>query len=86
LVKNIPIDHGADHAAIWSTASFGSAADTSPRELAALGEHLRRCAAERGSLFPLKSAAETLNRLAEPRLITIIVLFALLSVLASLVL
>jgi hypothetical protein len=85
-MKNIPIHPGADHAAIWSTSSFGTTADTSPMELAALGEHLRRCVAKRGTLFPLKSAAETLNRLAEPRPMTIIVLFALLSVLASLVL
>ena len=72
--------------ATWSTASFGSAADTSPMELAALGVHLRRCASERGALFPLKSAGETLGRFAAPRIVTIMVLFALLSILASLVL
>lgn len=86
MMKYIPVVQDADRVPLCRTASFGTAADTSPGELAALGEHLRRCAAERGSLFSLKSAAETLNRLAEPRLITIIVLFALLSVLASLIL
>ena len=85
-MNNIPTCQGTDLPATWSTSSFGSAADTSPLELAALSEHLRCCVAERGTLFPLKSAAETLNRLVEPRLVTIIVVFALLSVLASLVL
>lgn len=85
-MNHILVEKKADHAAIWSTASFGSAADTSPMELAALGEHMRRCISERGALFPLKSAAETLSRLAGPRFMTIIVLFALLSIVASLVL
>ena len=54
-------------------------------ELAVLGAHLRRCVSERGALFSLKSAAETLSRAAAPRLVTIIVLFTFLSILANLV-
>ncbi len=35
----------------WSTTAFGSPADTSPHELAALGEHLRGCRDGQGRLF-----------------------------------
>ena len=84
-MKNMHADKNAGQAARWNTSSFGSAADTSPMELAALGAHLRRCASARGALFPLKSAGETLERFAGPRIVTIAVLFALLSILASLV-
>ena len=68
----------------WSTSSFGSPPDTSPMELAALGEHLSRCAGQRGSLFALKCACEALNEFAAPRLITMLALFVLVSVLATL--
>ncbi len=85
-MNNISIFKTASPAATWSTSSFGSAADTSPMELAALGEHLRRCASARGALFPLKSAGEALGGFAAPRMITVIVLFTMLSIVASFVL
>ena len=69
----------------WSTSSFGSPPDTSPMELAALGEHLSRCAGQRESLFALKCAGEALNEFAAPRLMTMLALFVLVSVLATLV-
>lgn len=75
-----------DHAGLWSTSSFGSAADTSPMELAVLGEHLRRCDSERGAWFPLMSTAQTLNRLAGLHVVTIIVLVALSGLLLSFIL
>lgn len=81
-----PINQEAAHAATWSAASFSSAADTSPMELVALGEHLRRCVSDRGALFPMKSAAETLRRWTGARIVTIAVLFTMLSILASFVL
>ncbi len=68
----------------WSTSSFGSPADTSPGELAALGDHLNRCTGQRGPLFALKCVAEVLNDFAAPRLITTRALFAVLSVVVSL--
>ena len=69
-----------------STSSFGSPPDTSPMELAALGEHLSRCAGQRGSLFALKCAGEALNEFAAPRLMTMLALFVLASVVATLML
>lgn len=86
MMKTILIHKDAARAATWSTSSFGSAADTSPMELATLGEHLHQCISQRDTLFPLKSAAETLSRLVAPRFVTIIVLFAMLIILASWVL
>jgi hypothetical protein len=68
----------------WSTSSFGSPPDTSPMELAELGEHVSRCAGQRGSLFALKCAGEALNEFLAPRLMTMLALFVLASVAATL--
>lgn len=68
----------------WSTSSFGSPADTSPVELATLGEHLNRCTGQRGALLALRCVAEALNDFAAPRVITTLALFALLAVIAAL--
>ncbi|MEP6873762.1 MAG: hypothetical protein ABI887_05315 [Burkholderiales bacterium] len=69
----------------WSTSSFGSPPDTSPMELAALGDHLSRCTGQRGSFFKLKCAGDALNDFAAPRLMTMLALFVLASVAATLV-
>jgi hypothetical protein len=68
----------------WTTSSFGSPADTSPVELAALGEHLNRCTGQRGALVALRRAGEAVNDFAVPRMMTTLALFALLAVIASL--
>ena len=68
----------------WSTSSFGSTADTSPGELATLGEHLNRCTGQRGALFALRCVGESMNDFAAPRLMTTLALFALLGFIASL--
>ena len=60
----------------WTTSSFGSPADTSPIELAALGDHMARCAGQRGSLFALRCAGEAMNEFAAPRLMTMLALAA----------
>jgi hypothetical protein len=62
----------------WSTAAFGEAADTSPVELSALGEHLGACQGARGRLFALHCAAESLHGFVAPRLVTTLVVAALL--------
>jgi hypothetical protein len=62
----------------WSTASFGAAPDTSPMELTALGEHLDLCRGSRGRLFALHCAAQTLHGFVAPRLVTTLVVAALL--------
>lgn len=61
----------------WSTASFGDAADTSPMELSALGEHLQHCSATPGPLVRLRFAAETMNGFVSARLVTTLALLCL---------
>ncbi|MEP6876370.1 MAG: hypothetical protein ABI887_18595 [Burkholderiales bacterium] len=64
----------------WSTSSFGRPADTSPGELAALGQHLDRCNGQRGALSSLHRAGEAVNDFAAPRVMTTLALFTLLLV------
>lgn len=60
---------------VWSTSSCGGWPDTSPRELADLGEHMGRCAAQRKWLYALNSLGLAANRFLAPRLVTSVVLF-----------
>ena len=62
----------------WTTSSFGGAVDTSPMELSALGEHLGHCKGAHGRFFALRCAAETLNGFVSARLVTTLVVAALL--------
>ena len=68
----------------WSTASFGDSVDTSPMELSALGEHLDLCRDSTGKLFAIQCALQAVHRFALPRLVTLVVLLALLVGAASL--
>ena len=61
----------------WSTASFGSSADTSSMELFALGEHLDLCKGCRGRLFALRCVAEAVDRFVAARVVTTLTLLAL---------
>lgn len=70
----------------WSTASFGDAADISPLELSALGEHLALCRGARGRLFALQCAAQTMHGFVAARFVTTLVVVALLIGVGSLVL
>lgn len=70
----------------WTTASFGGAAETSPMELAALGDHLNGCKAVHGRLFALRCIAETTNGFVSARFISTLVAAALLIGLISLAL
>ena len=70
----------------WATASFGDAAETSPQELAALGEHLNGCKAVNSRLFALRCAAEDTNGFVSARFVTTLVAAALLVGLVSLAL
>lgn len=70
----------------WSTSSFGDAADTSPVELSALGNHLNLCRGARGRLFTLHCIAEITNRFVAPRFVTTLVVIGLAIGLGSLVL
>ncbi len=60
----------------WSTAAFGSDADTSPVELAALGEHLHHCRGSRVKLFTLRCLAESMNGFFGSRFVTTLALAA----------
>lgn len=63
--------HSHPHA--WSTSSFGDAADTSPMELSALGEHLSHCKAQSGRLFSLRCRAASLHNFVATRFVTTLV-------------
>ena len=54
----------------WSTASFGEAAETTPVELAALGEHLAACSDGRGHLHALRCVAQRVQAFVFGRLVT----------------
>lgn len=71
----------------WSTASFGSRADTSPMELSALGEHFAHCQGLRGRLFGLRCAAEAAHGFVATRFVTtLVVLVALFAGVAAILL
>lgn len=74
----------ANSPALWSTASFGDSVDTTPMELAQLGDHLDRCHVSRGRWFHMRCIGEAMNGFVAPRFVTTLVLAALLIGLASL--
>ena len=63
----------------WSTASFGSSADTLSMEMFALGEHLDLCKGCRGRLFALQCVADTVNSFVAARFVTTLSVLALLT-------
>lgn len=73
-----------DEIARWSTSSLGGAADTSPAELSTLTTQLHDCRASRGRLFALGCAIDTLARFMSARVVTTVVLVALLLTVAAL--
>lgn len=68
----------------WSTTAFGQAADTSPVELSALGDHLAVCRSLSGRLFALRCTAEAVHDFVAARFVTTLVVAVLLAGLASL--
>ena len=63
---------------LWSTASFGDSADTSAMELSALGAHMASCKTLTGRLFAARCAAEAMHGFVAGRLVTTLVVAALL--------
>ena len=61
----------------WSTSCFGDAAQTSPMELSALGEHLQHCSATPRPLMRLRCVVEAMNGFVSARLITTTALLSL---------
>ena len=70
----------------WTTASFGDAPDTSPMELLALEDHLSVCKQSHGRLFSMQCLGEAMHGFMAPRLVTTLVLVALVTGAASLLL
>lgn len=62
----------------WATSSFGHTADTSPAELSALGEHLQTCHGVSGRLFALQCGGEAVRRFLAGRVVTTLVVAAVL--------
>jgi hypothetical protein len=69
----------------WATASFAEAADTSPMELSALGDHVDHCNGSRGRMFGLRCAADSLSAFIAPRFVTTVVIVAFVLGVASLI-
>ena len=61
----------------WATSAFDEEADTSPVELSALGAHVDRCNGSRGRWFAIQCAADSLLSFVAPRLVTTVVVVAL---------
>jgi hypothetical protein len=68
----------------WSTSSFGHTADTSPAELSQLGAHLRTCRRISGRGFALLCGGEAVHRFLASRIVTTLVVVALIVVVAVL--
>lgn len=60
----------------WTTSSFGDAADTSPMELSALGDHLSHCKSQSGRLFNLRCRAASVHSFVAARFVTTVVVLA----------
>ena len=78
-----PVDAGPRRP--WATASIADAADTTPMELSALGEHVDSCNGSRGRMFRLQCAADAMIGFVAPRFVTTAVIVALVFGVASLV-
>jgi len=63
----------------WETSSFGHPAEVSPHERAALSDHLSMCAALRGPLQILQSAAATVQGMLAGRVITSVLVVLMLA-------
>ncbi len=69
----------------WSTASIAGAADTTPMELSALGEHFDHCKGCQGRLFTLQCMVDKMHGVIAPRLVTTLVIVTGFFAVASLV-
>ncbi|MCU0762492.1 MAG: hypothetical protein ACK40L_16775 [Hydrogenophaga sp.] len=65
-------------APLWSTSSFGQSTDWLASERSELSEHLSQCGAQRGRLQALRSGADQLQSVLIGRVITSVVVVALL--------
>jgi hypothetical protein len=69
----------------WATSSIDGAADTTPMDLSALGAHVDRCNGSRGRMFGLRCAADSLSGFLAPRIVTTLVVVAVVFGVGSLI-
>lgn len=62
----------------WSTASFGAPVSTTATELSELAQHLKRCRQLSGRWLIVRCGVEAIHRFMAARLVTTLVLIALL--------
>jgi hypothetical protein len=73
IVKNKAI-----YSPTWSTASFGEAADTSPMDLATLGDHLSQCREIHSRRFRMRCYLQTAGQFLTSRVVTTLFMVCLL--------
>lgn len=62
----------------WSTSAFANEDPAADHESSALGDHLTLCRAVTGRLFALRCGLDAVHRFVAPRLVTTLVVVALL--------
>lgn len=59
---------------LWSTSTYAQTAETTPAELATLGEHAAQCTARSGRLVALQCGATRIQGFVAARLVTTLLL------------
>jgi hypothetical protein len=54
----------------WTTSSYGEATDTTPGDLAALGQHIGQCSRSSGRLVAMQCGAQKLKGVVTARLVS----------------
>lgn len=68
--------HSNTHCPLWTTASFGDSADTSPMDLASLCEHLMLCKRAQTRVHRAKHIANAVSQFFSARVVTTAVVVA----------
>ncbi len=69
--------HLSTHCPLWTTASFGDSADTSPMDLASLCEHLMQCKKTQTRVHRARHYANSVSRFFTARVVSTAVLVLL---------
>ncbi len=63
---------------LWATSSFGDSAEASPIETSSLARHLGACEKSRGRMFFFRCSLDSMHGFLLPRMVTSLVVIALL--------
>ena len=63
---------------LWTTSSYGQAAETTPADLATLSEHAAQCTVRSGRMVALQCGATRIKGIVASRLVTTLALLAML--------